>query len=256
MCDRAWDTVSSSPVMSELPGVTQADWVWAYSMIHTRCFGAELRPGVGAAFCAPVLDMVNHSFSPNSEYVCDPEAGLFQLRWDPAAHGGPAPILGAEVTVSYGSMLPNAFLAVKYGFVDPANPNAQLPGSGRANPSILPSTPEFSVLKLCPWIHCPNSAHISSQFRVRVGITGGCCGAQFSWLNPADSPSTEEHLGALVAGDGRKGEGYRLAKACPLSPCLSLSLSLSVSACVCFFWGGVTYCRSHSLTPCQAPPPP
>jgi hypothetical protein len=127
MMDRAWDTVNASPVMSELAGATKEDFAWAYSMIHTRCFGAEIRPGIGAAFCAPVVDMVNHSFAPNSKYVCDAEAGTFQLKWDTSNPRHPVPVPTAEVLVSYGDRLPNAFLAVKYGFVDPANPNASLP---------------------------------------------------------------------------------------------------------------------------------
>lgn len=108
-----------------------ADLEWARATAHTRAMSGELGGGA-CAFVVPGVDLANHSFAPNATFGTSAAGDAFELRWD-VEHSTkkrrkPAdPRLGDEILICYGERMPNALLMLHYGFMDPENPNDQLP---------------------------------------------------------------------------------------------------------------------------------
>lgn len=110
---------------------TQEEFDWARATAHTRAMSGKVAGGP-CAFIVPGVDLANHSFAPNCEYGVSGDGGSFQLTWDTTAtrempKGPPLPESGDEVLICYGARMPNALLMLHYGFMDPENPNEQLP---------------------------------------------------------------------------------------------------------------------------------
>ena len=113
------------------PSATQEDFDWARATAHTRAMSGKVGGGP-CAFIVPGVDLANHSFEPNCEYGVSPDGKSFQLTWDCEATkerpgGPPPPTAKDEVLICYGARMPNALLMLHYGFMDPQNPNEQLP---------------------------------------------------------------------------------------------------------------------------------
>ena len=90
--------------------------------------------GGACAFVVPGVDLANHSFEPNAVFAVSADARAFELTWDTehstnfGKRSAPAPPKrGDEVLICYGARMPNALLMLHYGFLDPTNPNDQLP---------------------------------------------------------------------------------------------------------------------------------
>ena len=109
------------------------DFVWARACAHTRAMSGTLGGGA-CAFVVPGVDLANHSFEPNAAFAVSEDATSFQLTWDMehsttfGKRSTPVPPKrGDEVLICYGARMPNALLMLHYGFLDPGNPNDQLP---------------------------------------------------------------------------------------------------------------------------------
>ena len=109
------------------------DFVWARACAHTRAMSGTLGGGA-CAFVVPGVDLANHSFEPNTVFSVSADAKAFELTWDTehstnfGKRSAPAPPKrGDEVLICYGARMPNALLMLHYGFLDPTNPNDQLP---------------------------------------------------------------------------------------------------------------------------------
>ena len=109
------------------------DFVWARACAHTRAMSGTLGGGA-CAFVVPGVDLANHSFEPNTVFSVSEDAASFELTWDMehsttfGKRSEPvAPKRGDEVLICYGARMPNALLMLHYGFLDPTNPNDQLP---------------------------------------------------------------------------------------------------------------------------------
>lgn len=85
---------------------------WAFAAVTSRAF--RVRPG-GSPAMLPLIDMCNHSSSPNAEVraISKGAVELYALREIGA---------GEAVTFSYGVDLPNDFWLLDYGFVVNCNP--------------------------------------------------------------------------------------------------------------------------------------
>jgi len=122
-------------------GCSYQDFLAAVQVLHSRCF---FQPETSCHMAVPGIDMANHSATPNAqvavqhsphavqgiaaiEEVCDPstlqreceEQSQFQLV---AGHQGIRK--GEEVTISYGSMWPDAAFLLLFGFL-PEGDNPQ-----------------------------------------------------------------------------------------------------------------------------------
>ena len=109
------------------------DFAWARACAHTRAMSGTLGGGA-CAFVVPGVDLANHSFEPNAAFSVSRDATSFALTWDMehsttfGKRSTPTPPKrGDEVLICYGARMPNALLMLHYGFLDPANPNDQLP---------------------------------------------------------------------------------------------------------------------------------
>ena len=90
--------------------------------------------GAPCAFIVPGVDLANHSFRPNATFGVAEDCESFQLTWDMEHSTAPGksrepvpPRANDEVLICYGARMPNALLMLHYGFLDPENPNDQLP---------------------------------------------------------------------------------------------------------------------------------
>jgi hypothetical protein len=90
--------------------------------------------GGNCALVVPGVDLANHSFTPNTAFAVSQDGTHFELTWDmeygttPGKRTEPAPPKpNEEVLICYGARMPNALLMLHYGFMDPSNPNEQLP---------------------------------------------------------------------------------------------------------------------------------
>ena len=111
----------------------EEDFTWARACAHTRAMSGTLGGGA-CAFVVPGVDLANHSFEPNTVFSVSEDAASFELTWDMehsttfGKRSEPvAPKRGDEVLICYGARMPNALLMLHYGFLDPTNPNDQLP---------------------------------------------------------------------------------------------------------------------------------
>ena len=111
----------------------EEDFTWARACAHTRAMSGTLGGGA-CAFVVPGVDLANHSFEPNAVFSVSADAKAFELTWDTehstnfGKRSAPAPPKrGDEVLICYGARMPNALLMLHYGFLDPTNPNDQLP---------------------------------------------------------------------------------------------------------------------------------
>ena len=111
----------------------EEDFTWARACAHTRAMSGTLGGGA-CAFVVPGVDLANHSFEPNTVFSVSADAKAFELTWDTehstnfGKRSAPAPPKrGDEVLICYGARMPNALLMLHYGFLDPTNPNDQLP---------------------------------------------------------------------------------------------------------------------------------
>ena len=120
----------------------EEDFPWARACPHPRAMSGTLGGGA-CAFVVPGVDLANHSFEPNAVFSVSADAKAFELTWDTehstnfGKRSAPAPPKrGDEVLICYGARMPNALLMLHYGFLDPTNPNDQLPmecPAGRAH---------------------------------------------------------------------------------------------------------------------------
>ena len=122
--------VSSENDVATLAPFSPADLEWARATAHTRAMSGELGGGA-CAFVVPGVDLANHSFAPNATFGTSENGDAFELRWDSStarrSAGTRGPGLGDEILICYGARMPNALLMLHYGFMDPENPNDQLP---------------------------------------------------------------------------------------------------------------------------------
>ena len=112
---------------------TQEEFDWARATAHTRAMSGALG-GAPCAFIVPGVDLANHSFRPNTIFGVAEDGESFQLTWDTEHSTAPGksrepepPRANDEVLICYGARMPNALLMLHYGFLDPENPNDQLP---------------------------------------------------------------------------------------------------------------------------------
>lgn len=116
--------------------VSEDEFKWALSVVHSRTFGtAGRRGGVGARMLVPFFDMLNHggdfSVSPigdsNPEFV-----PMDNVRWDIVPKLGREPLMvltatrdiqkGEELLLSYGERSNDEWV-LHYGFLPPKNPH-------------------------------------------------------------------------------------------------------------------------------------
>ena len=97
-----------------------ADFEWAYALTQSRAHSFSTSAGIPHALFMPFADMANHSVYPSAVFEVTPDDKFYQLR---ASRPIPA---GEEVTISYGSHLPNSILSLNFGFIQPGNPNDSL----------------------------------------------------------------------------------------------------------------------------------
>lgn len=121
------ELTAAQPFESTIPltPVFEAEYGWASSVLLSRATSSGAGRAAAAAAggstappftLVPMMDCVNHSLDPNSEYFYDPVAGDFTVTSTRAISRGD------EITISYGP-LSNARLMRLYGFALPCNPH-------------------------------------------------------------------------------------------------------------------------------------
>eukprot|EP00746_Dinoflagellata_sp_MGD_P055720 gnl/MRDRNA2_/MRDRNA2_242252_c0_seq1.p2 gnl/MRDRNA2_/MRDRNA2_242252_c0~~gnl/MRDRNA2_/MRDRNA2_242252_c0_seq1.p2 ORF type:complete len:128 (+),score=28.71 gnl/MRDRNA2_/MRDRNA2_242252_c0_seq1:737-1120(+) len=86
---------------------------WCLGVIHSRAFLVVDADGNRMHALVPLLDMMQHSFTPNAWWMVVGDTICIHARSEIA--------VGEEICVSYGEKSSEAFLLM-YGFVPPWNP--------------------------------------------------------------------------------------------------------------------------------------
>jgi hypothetical protein len=121
------EAATAQPFESTIPlaPVLEAEYAWASSVLLSRATSGGARRAAAAAAggsaappftLVPMMDCINHSLDPNSEYTYDPVAGDYTVTTTRAVSKD------EEITISYGP-LSNSRLMRLYGFALPSNPH-------------------------------------------------------------------------------------------------------------------------------------